>query len=93
MLLGFDRQPPLPEESFRLAAGDSVVFYTDGLIDAHAPARVVHLSQLSSVLASCAGSSPPEVIAEIERSLLADFSGEPRDDIAILVLRVGPAGS
>jgi hypothetical protein len=25
--------------------------------------------------------------------LLADFSGEPRDDIAILVLRVGPAGS
>jgi integral membrane sensor domain MASE1 len=88
MLLGADAEPPLPEQTIQLHAGETVIFYTDGLIDAYAPDRPVAPEELERVLAPCAGQGPADVIAAIERALLGDVDAEPRDDIAIVVLRM-----
>lgn len=88
MLLGIDPRPTLADHAAHLAEGDSVLFYTDGLTDAHAPERVIAVSELEAVLASCAGCSPQEIVEEIARALLQSPPGEPRDDVAMVVLQV-----
>ncbi|MCW3063180.1 MAG: hypothetical protein JWN32_352 [Solirubrobacterales bacterium] len=87
-LLGVDPQPFLVDHSVELLPGDTILLYSDGLIEAYAPGRIVHVSELESILASCAGSEPPQIIAAIERSLLDSRDLEPRDDVAIVVLQV-----
>jgi serine phosphatase RsbU (regulator of sigma subunit) len=88
MLLGIDHHPSLADHVAELAEGDTVLFYTDGLTDAHAPDRVVAVSELEDVLASCAGATPAQIVDEIERALLESAPGEPRDDVAMVVLQV-----
>ncbi len=87
-LLGIAARPLLADHTGELRAGESVLFYTDGLLDAYAPERVAHASDLVSILRSCAGRPPSEIIAEIEQSLLRNGEAEPRDDVAIVVLQV-----
>jgi integral membrane sensor domain MASE1/serine phosphatase RsbU (regulator of sigma subunit) len=87
MLLGIDPRPKLADRLAQLREGDSVLFYTDGLTDAHAPERVIAVAELEAVLASCAGHSPAEIVEEIERALLEGPPGEPRDDVAMVVLQ------
>ena len=65
-----------------------MLFYTDGLLDAYAPGRVVQASDLESVLRSCAGRAPSEIVGAIEDSFLGSEDLEPRDDVAIVVLQV-----
>lgn len=91
MLLGVDSAPPLPEATVRLGPGETLIFYTDGLMDAYAPGRAVEVQELSGVLAPCAGRPPEAVVSAIERALLGRLETEPRDDIAIVVLRVSEA--
>ena len=45
-------------------------------------------SELESLLQSCVGREPAEIIAAMEGSLLNSNEREPRDDVAIVVLRV-----
>ena len=87
MLLGVDAVMSLGNYSTELAPGETVLFYTDGLIDAYAPQRVVQISELESILRSCSGRNPAEVIAAVESSLLASDEHEPRDDVALVVLQ------
>ena len=85
-LLGVLDEPPLAGREVELRSGDTVLFYTDGLIDAHAPRRLLPLEELAAALADCRGLSPPEVAARMEALALEGTEGPPRDDIAILVL-------
>jgi serine phosphatase RsbU (regulator of sigma subunit) len=87
-LLGVYPDPTLADRTAMLEPGELVVFYTDGLMDAHAPERVIERAELERLLRSCAGRSSADVVAAIERTLLA--GREPRDDVAIVVLRVAP---
>ncbi|MEA2160693.1 MAG: hypothetical protein QOD66_3073, partial [Solirubrobacteraceae bacterium] len=87
-LLGVEPVPSLSDYSAELRKGETVLFYTDGLIDAYAPDRVVLVSEIESVLGSCAGLTPSEIVATVEHSLLASEDLEPRDDVAIVVLQV-----
>jgi integral membrane sensor domain MASE1 len=88
MLLGADAQPPLHDRTIELAQGDVLLFYTDGLLDAYAPERFVDLEDIEAVLRACAGRPPAEVIAEIESELLGAPGVDPRDDVAMVALRV-----
>jgi integral membrane sensor domain MASE1 len=88
LLLGIDARPNLSEHRTELQAGDTLVLYTDGLLDAYAPRRFVTSEQLQDVLSDCAGSAPGELLAELDERLLRHSSGEPRDDIAVVAIRV-----
>jgi serine phosphatase RsbU (regulator of sigma subunit) len=66
-----------------------LVFYTDGLTEAQAPRRIVTPTELAAALRECAGLEAAGVAERIERvALPAEF--EPRDDVAILVIRLPP---
>jgi len=85
-ILGILQDPSLVDDVIELEPGDTVLFYTDGLTDAHAPARMLSTEELSAELAKCGGMSPPEVAACIEALALEGSDSPPRDDIAIVVL-------
>ena len=87
-ILGIDAKPLLADRTCELGLGESVLFYTDGLLDAYAPGRVVQASDLESVLGTCAGRPPSEIVGAIESSFLHSEEREPRDDVAIVVLQV-----
>ena len=88
MLLGVEPDPGLKDHRSELEHGDLLVLYTDGLIDAYAPRRVVSPQELRSLLASCSGRQPADVVRAIEEHILSLGRHEPRDDIAIVVLRM-----
>jgi serine phosphatase RsbU (regulator of sigma subunit) len=92
LLLGLDPAAAFPEYELVLEAGDAVVFYTDGLTDAHAPARVVTTSELVELFGTCAGRPPREFIALAEQRLLDGDGRAPRDDVAVVVLSMTAPG-
>jgi serine phosphatase RsbU (regulator of sigma subunit)/anti-sigma regulatory factor (Ser/Thr protein kinase) len=85
-VLGIMDDPPLDVREVTLRPGDTVLFYTDGVTDAHAPDRLLQHEELAAGLAACAGLSPPEVAARIEALAVDGMDTLPRDDIAILVV-------
>jgi integral membrane sensor domain MASE1 len=89
VVLGADADPQLVDTTLELHSGDCVLLYTDGLTDAYAPAHALTPADVQSLLGSCAGLVAGEIAERIYGAVL-DFSpAEPRDDIAIVVLRVG----
>jgi serine phosphatase RsbU (regulator of sigma subunit) len=67
---------------------DCLLLYTDGITDAYAPAHALAPADLESLFGSCAGSNAGEIAERIYSTVL-DFSpSEPRDDIALVVLRI-----
>ena len=75
-------------DSFRLRAGDQLVFYSDGVTDARNADLAPFDERLSDELAGLAGKSAAETTRAIQ-ALLAGFSQEElRDDLTILVARV-----
>jgi serine phosphatase RsbU (regulator of sigma subunit)/anti-sigma regulatory factor (Ser/Thr protein kinase) len=90
-LLGVVPDPNLSDARVELRAGDALVLYTDGLTDAHAPERFVTQADLASALAALAGRPAAEIAREIARTLLDKSEGQPRDDVALLVLRLPAA--
>ncbi|MEE6261134.1 SpoIIE family protein phosphatase [Plantactinospora sonchi] len=76
-----------PVADIRLAPGDALVFYTDGVTERRRGRELFGLERLRDAATPLAGYSA-EVVAARLRSVVIGFSAEsPRDDIAILVLR------
>jgi integral membrane sensor domain MASE1/anti-sigma regulatory factor (Ser/Thr protein kinase) len=90
-VLGVVADPQLSDATVELRAGDALVLYTDGLTDAHAPERLVTQTELASALTACAGREATEIAREVVRTVIGEGEAEPRDDIALLVLRIPPA--
>jgi len=91
LLLGLAPDLELSDYVLELRAGDAILVYTDGLTDAYAPARMLDVADLATLLASCAGGSAGEIADCVEQSALNGNGPQPRDDIALVVLRVGHA--
>ncbi|HEU5003967.1 MAG TPA: SpoIIE family protein phosphatase [Actinomycetota bacterium] len=89
-LLGFVPNPDLPEKVNALGPGDAVVFYTDGLTDVRGPGGTFGEERLRAALAECRGERAEVIAGRLETEVLAFLSGEARDDLALLVLRVSP---
>ncbi|HSC02859.1 MAG TPA: PP2C family protein-serine/threonine phosphatase [Solirubrobacteraceae bacterium] len=86
-LLGAFPDPEYHEETFRLAPGELVLMYTDGVTDvgrADAPVRERGLLRL---LGASAGRSADEVAEQVLTYALHSQGGEPTDDIAALSVR------
>jgi sigma-B regulation protein RsbU (phosphoserine phosphatase) len=76
-----------PSVAVLLRPGDSLIFYTDGVTERRRGRELFGTARLREAAAPLAG-YPADVIAARLRSTTINFSvEEPRDDIAILVLR------
>ena len=89
-LLGVLPDPSFQDRSLALAPGDALVFYTDGVIEGRGPNGPLDEEGLAELVAACAGSGADAIAARIEDAAVSAQDGEPRDDIAVLVLRVTP---
>jgi PAS domain S-box-containing protein len=77
--------------SIELAPGDTLILYTDGVTDARAPDRILDTDDLAELVRSCAGAGAAVTAERIERTVSEGLAGEPRDDIAVLVIEaLGP---
>ena len=67
--------------------GDAVIAYTDGVLDAGAPDRLLDTVVLAGLAQEHTGRPAAELAEALERVALEVSAGTPRDDIAVLVLR------
>jgi phosphoserine phosphatase RsbU/P len=92
-LLGILAEPEISEERVLLAPGDSLVLYTDGVVEASPVDDALGPAPLARHLAGQAGRDAARIAESIERKALDVQGGRLRDDVAVVVLRVRPGGS
>jgi hypothetical protein len=86
-LLGAFETGRWPETVVRLARGESLVLYTDGVTDTRSATERFGSERLAEVLAGATGLEPDEVANRVDAALLRFEEGPQRDDVALLVLR------
>jgi serine phosphatase RsbU (regulator of sigma subunit) len=91
-LLGALPTPSVADVHARLSLGDSLVLYTDGLLDLGDRSDDDDPDWLARQLAEAAGEGASEVASKLAEAAIKRQAGNPRDDIAILVLRRRGAG-
>jgi len=84
-ILGVFEDPDVPERDIELRPGDAVVFYTDGVTDERAAPGGLDEKRLRSLLRSCQGMRAEGIADVVDRAV-----EDPRDDVAVLVLRLSP---
>jgi serine phosphatase RsbU (regulator of sigma subunit) len=89
-LLGVVPDPSFEDRSLSLGPGDAIVFYTDGVIEGRGTRTILDEDGLADLVAACAGSGADAIAARVEDAAVEAQDGSPRDDIAVLVLRVAP---
>jgi len=87
--IGVFPDPELGERKVGLEAGDAAIFYTDGVVEARGPdGSFFGEERLLNLLRSSAGFTA-RATAERLRDVVVQYGeGNPRDDLAILVLRI-----
>ena len=88
-LLGIVREPEISEERVSLAAGDTLVLYTDGVVEASPADEALAPERLAELLRSLGGRDAGAIAEAIEDKALEVQDGRLRDDVAVVVLRVG----
>jgi PAS domain S-box-containing protein len=88
-LLGVEAKPVLEQVPLALRRGDTLVLYTDGVVDARdASGERFGEERLIAALRAAAGGSAEEVAAAVDGTVAAYEPDRQRDDRAIVVLRV-----
>ncbi len=89
MALGLDADTDYRAATFRMQPGDTLVLYTDGVIECEGPGREMFGDErLAKVVAAERGGSAAQVLAAVVRTVDA-FRGETAvcDDLSVLVAR------
>jgi PAS domain S-box-containing protein len=87
-LLGVVPDPQLEDRAVSLSPGDAIVFYTDGVVESRSGGDALDEAGLAELVSACAGRGADAIAARVEDAALRAQGGPPRDDIAVLVLRV-----
>jgi PAS domain S-box-containing protein len=88
-VLGVFDDAELGDGSLRLMPGEALVLYTDGVTEARSPdGDFLGDERLRGLLRSCSGLDAAGIAARIKKVVLDFQEGCPRDDLAVLVLRV-----
>ena len=85
-LLGALPSPAISDRDGRLSVGDSLILYTDGVLDVRDRSQSDDPDWFAEQVANCAGRSAEEIAEGLAQAAIERHGGEPRDDIAILVL-------
>ena len=88
-LLGLVDDPRLTDVTIDLQPGETVLLYTDGVTEAAAPHRVWAPEDLIAVAARGPGGSAQDLVDHIAEAARSGLTAPPRDDIAMLALRLG----
>jgi PAS domain S-box-containing protein len=89
--LGIFPDPEPATIELELSEGDVLFYYTDGLADARSPRATYFEDSLGDSLAQLAGHRAADIVSDM-RKVVLDFSQNVlRDDLTMLVLRVGAA--
>jgi PAS domain S-box-containing protein len=91
-LLGPFPDIELEERVVELAAGESLVLYTDGVVEAQGESGLFGESRLAELLSSSAGRTSAELAAVVESAVWMHAGGAHEDDLAVVVVQV-PAAS
>lgn len=89
-LVGVWPDSEFTEQTSHLDAGDVVVAYTDGLLEAHAPERVLAPDDLVRLASDCQRHPLGVFLRALEGAALGSSIEPVRDDIAILAMAVQP---
>lgn len=84
-LLGALPSPVLADADATLAVGDSLILYTDGMLDVRDRSRD-DPDWLPKELGKAAGKSADQIAERLAQAAIKRHGGQPRDDIAVLVL-------
>lgn len=87
-LLGVFAEVDLTDVTVDLGPGDVLFMYTDGASEARRGGEIFGEERLAGVLAQAPGTSAAGIVDRIERAVLEFQRSAPRDDIALLALKV-----
>jgi len=85
--LGIRREPRFHLAQAQLRAGDTLVLFSDGLLDAVEPQRSLEPRELAQLLGRCAGLEPEALLDELDELVVARRGEAQRDDVALLALQ------
>ena len=88
-LLGVLDDVDLDDRSSQLGPGDALVLYTDGLTEVTAP-RVWSRAHLDEAIGGARRRTARGIVEHLAAQAEAEAEGPPRDDLALLALRVYP---
>ena len=91
-LLGALPSPALADSDDTLGMGDALILYTDGVLDVRDRSKRDDPDWLAKELTKVAGKTADEIAQRIAQAAIKRHGGEPRDDIAILVLHRSGTG-
>ena len=77
----------MDEDEVRLAPGDALVFYTDGVTERRDGSAMFGDDNLLACLRAASGSSADVLAGRLEQEVRRFGSGVTRDDLAVLVIR------
>jgi serine phosphatase RsbU (regulator of sigma subunit) len=86
-LLGALPTPSVADVHAGISPGDSLVLYTDGVLEVGDRSGEDDSNWLAEQLSAAAGASADELASKLTEAAIKRQAGNPRDDIAVLVLR------
>jgi sigma-B regulation protein RsbU (phosphoserine phosphatase) len=87
MLIGAVRELHVVDHPVAIGPGDALLLYTDGVTEARMDGEPFGEERLRALLESCAGMDAEGIVEHIEQTVVG-LEGHPRDDVALLALRM-----